>query len=314
MEEEYRRMQMEEYQRRKEEFDLAMKAQKEKEQKEAISKAMLQSMAAQGGMGKFQSPEIQGLLRPFAAAQGDPAMLEQGGLLAPQAAPRQPSENEMLYAIALQQGYRGTMLDFLKEKSGKENKPRIVEQGGIQYYADTGKPVLPGVTPPVDTGEKFTQEKALRGEIGDKTKSFTQIQESFGRIAATAQDPSPAGDMALIFNFMKMLDPGSTVREGEYANAQNAAGIPERIRGMFNRARDGESLTPAQRADFLRQSSNIYRDASAGYQSTLDYYKGLSGSYGVDPARVLTPPPRYQPDQLQAIIDEAAAYISGQRP
>jgi len=34
---------------------------------------------------------------------------------------------------------------------------------------------------------------------------------------------------------MKILDPGSVVREGEFATAQNSAGIPERIRAKYNR-------------------------------------------------------------------------------
>ena len=38
--------------------------------------------------------------------------------------------------------------------------------------------------------------------------------------------PDAAGDMALIFSYMKMLDPNSTVREGEYATAQDAGSIP----------------------------------------------------------------------------------------
>jgi hypothetical protein len=35
---------------------------------------------------------------------------------------------------------------------------------------------------------------------------------------------------------MKMLDPTSVVREGEFATAQNAASIPIKIVNMYNKA------------------------------------------------------------------------------
>ena len=82
-------------------------------------------------------------------------------------------------------------------------------------------------------------------------KPFQLQRDAFGRIQASASDPSPAGDLALIFNFMKVLDPGSTVREGEFATAQNSAGVPERIRNTANRVLRGERLGTAQRADSL---------------------------------------------------------------
>ena len=52
---------------------------------------------------------------------------------------------------------------------------------------------------------------------------------------------------------MKMLDPTSVVREGEFATAQNATGVPERIRNSFNKAMSGERLGQKQRTKFIRK-------------------------------------------------------------
>ena len=42
--------------------------------------------------------------------------------------------------------------------------------------------------------------------------------------------------MALIFGFMKTQDPTSTVREGEFATAENARGmVGPHVRRMYNR-------------------------------------------------------------------------------
>ncbi|MEM8882399.1 MAG: hypothetical protein AAGC82_17565, partial [Pseudomonadota bacterium] len=65
----------------------------------------------------------------------------------------------------------------------------------------------------------FSDRQGLRKEfIGQTTvKDFRKQAEAFGRIDASAFEPSPAGDLALIFNYMKVLDPGSVVRESEFA-------------------------------------------------------------------------------------------------
>lgn len=122
-------------------------------------------------------------------------------------------------------------------------------------------------------------------EAGDLRKEFSGIPAvrqfaeqagAFGRIEASASNPSAAGDLALIFNYMKVLDPGSTVREGEFANAQNAAGIPERIRALYNNAMQGTRLTETQRSDFLSRARNLYENAERSYMRTYNQYKDIA--------------------------------------
>lgn len=55
-----------------------------------------------------------------------------------------------------------------------------------------------------------------------------------------------AAQIGTIFSFMKMLDPSSTVREGEYATAQNTAGVSDQIRNAYNKVKDGSFLTDTQ--------------------------------------------------------------------
>jgi len=64
----------------------------------------------------------------------------------------------------------------------------------------------------------------------------------------------PSDDIALIFSFMKTLDPGSTVREGEFATASNAGGIPEQVVNTYNKALNGKFLTDEQRKNFVDTS------------------------------------------------------------
>lgn len=60
-----------------------------------------------------------------------------------------------------------------------------------------------------------------------------------------------AADIGMIFMFMKALDPTSVVREGEQATAQNATGVPDRIRNLYNNILSGNRLNATQRAEFF---------------------------------------------------------------
>ena len=58
--------------------------------------------------------------------------------------------------------------------------------------------------------DKFNQERALRNDFENSTEEFRGLTDAYGRILVAAEDKSGLGDMTIIFNYMKMLDPTST--------------------------------------------------------------------------------------------------------
>lgn len=130
-------------------------------------------------------------------------------------------------------------------------------------------------------------------------KNYRTIQTAYERIQNT-QDTA-VGDLSLIFAYMKMLDPESVVRETEFANAQNAAGVPDQVRNLWNRALNGERLNPNQRAQFRQQAQQLAIGARAGMMRTNEEFKLLAKEFGIDPALIFTeeadaPPPQGQVD------------------
>lgn len=108
---------------------------------------------------------------------------------------------------------------------------------------------------------KATEQKqvnALRKDVKDISKSFRLVEESFNRVERVGRKATPASDISLIFNFMKMNDPGSTVREGEFATAQNATGVPDRAINLYNNLLRGTRLSPDQRDDFISQAQGLF--------------------------------------------------------
>jgi hypothetical protein len=128
----------------------------------------------------------------------------------------------------------------------------------------------------------FDEASKLRGDFRADSKPFVTISESWKRLKSVADKPSAAGDLALLFNYMKILDPGSAVRESEFANAETAASIPERIRGAWQKVRTGERLDPEVRADFVAQARNQV-DAQRSLQSRLvEQYGAMAQRRGIN--------------------------------
>ena len=138
-----------------------------------------------------------------------------------------------------------------------------------------------------ETGVNFETEKKLRDEYVGQTKDFKTIQSAWRSIKTSGGEPSAAGDMSLIFGYMKLLDPGSTVREGEYANAQNAGGVPDRVVASYNKLINGQILSESQRKDFLGQAKKQYDSRLGEYSGLKKSYTELAKEYGLEPKRVV---------------------------
>jgi hypothetical protein len=123
-------------------------------------------------------------------------------------------------------------------------------------------------------------------------KAFTEVDGSFKKIESSATNDSPAGDLALITGFMKIIDPGSSVKEGEFANAENAGGVPDKLRARYNAIVNGERLSPAQRADFLKQAKALHDVHKKRYEDQAERYRTLAKRQGADPDDVVAMPSR----------------------
>lgn len=136
-------------------------------------------------------------------------------------------------------------------------------------------------------GDKSKAAEDLRKEFqGLQTYKNTQtVAETYRKIQNTAE--TGPGDMSLIFSYMKMLDPGSTVREGEYATAQNAGSVPQNIVAAYNRAVGGEKLAPEVRSQFRDQAKSVLKAQADRYEETATPYRRLAEQAGVSPADVV---------------------------
>jgi hypothetical protein len=175
-----------------------------------------------------------------------------------------------------------------KQKQQDRENQRADESLGLKREEVDIKRKEAGSTskdPEIKAATDLRKEFQGRPEI----KRFSEVSTAFDKVQKAADNPSAAGDMSLIYGYMKMLDPGSTVREGEFANAQNAAGIPDKVLNIYNKAATGERLNPEQRKQFIESAQQAYQAELNSRQAIESEFGSLAGRYKVDPNLIYTP-------------------------
>ena len=84
---------------------------------------------------------------------------------------------------------------------------------------------------------------------------------------------------------MKMLDPNSVVREGEFATAETAGGVPEFIWKTYNNLSRGEGrrLSGTTKADFLQIAAKMYVQRLKKYDAEWQTQSKIAGNlFGTD--------------------------------
>jgi hypothetical protein len=145
-------------------------------------------------------------------------------------------------------------------------------------------PLIPG------TGKAFAREKDLRATFTTEMKPFTDLAQAFRKVEAAALNPSAAGDISLVYGYMKILDPGSTVMQGEQATAANAGGVSDRVRAMYNKALTGETLADNVRQDFYAQSRNLIESQRPLQQDISERYGLIATQNKLDPNQIVFDP------------------------
>ena len=139
-----------------------------------------------------------------------------------------------------------------------------------------------------DPKEIAEQEDKLRKEFAVENANFTKTQTAVRKIQSASD--TGEGDLSLIFNFMKALDPGSVVRESEFALAETTAGIPQRILNMRNKALSGDRLGQVQRSNMKTEAHKLLAAADVRNKELIKGFNVIIKNRGFNPDNVFLIP------------------------
>jgi hypothetical protein len=172
----------------------------------------------------------------------------------PESAPSAVKE----YEYAKGQGYQGSFQQFQTEmkRAGASN-----------------------VNVPINMGQKgFDNTLKLRGDFRSEPiyKAQQEMETSYAQIREGLNKASPAGDLAGATKIMKLLDPGSVVRESELGMAMAASGALDRLSHYATNVINGTKLTPDQRKDFQSLADALYSESVKQYNAKRGEYAGIA--------------------------------------
>jgi len=145
----------------------------------------------------------------------------------------------------------------------------------------------------VDTGQKGFENKmsAKKTFMSEPIyKDYNDMKASYGQVISALDQGSPIGDVAGATKIMKLLDPGSVVRETELGIAMAASGRMDRLKYYFDNWASGNKLTPTQRNDFKQLSNELYAAAGQAYNQKRAEYLDFGSSTGVELDKALGAP------------------------
>jgi hypothetical protein len=156
----------------------------------------------------------------------------------------------------------------------------------------------------------FQREHQLRGDYTKVTKDITDAQRAAQQIMsivpAQVAKMNAQDQQALIFSFMRMLDPGSVVREAEYASAAKARGVLDTIGNYGTQLQTGKPLTPTQVANMVNLGRTLMESSGQLKQDINTQFEGTARGWGVDPRNFVTGATLRTPDRSQPAPNRAS--------
>ena len=171
------------------------------------------------------------------------------------------------YELARSQGYTGSYMDY----------QTALKKAGASSVS-------------VNTGQKgFDNTLKLRGDFRSEPiyKAHQEVQSAYAQIQQSLKMASPVGDLAGATKIMKLLDPGSVVRESELGMAMAASGAMDRLTNYAGNVINGTKLTPTQRKDFQTLADALYKESANQYNSKRTEYQGIADRNGLNVQDVL---------------------------
>lgn len=124
----------------------------------------------------------------------------------------------------------------------------------------------------------------LRKEI-NADKAVVKYRKASAELASLkelAKTSTGANDMALVFAFMKAMDPESVVRESEYSAAAATGRPDERMMGLVSRYWTGGPLVAGQRKAFIKAAGAAQSGHKQAYDASMKTYRHVAKKGGFD--------------------------------
>lgn len=193
------------------------------------------------------------------------------------------------------QGYGAGQDRALKEAQRKAaaEKAAFDRRMAIAEYGQKEREIGGKVSKEAKTIDQkvIDREISMAKDFRSESKNFRESMLNLDKITANATTKRPTGatDIAMIFNFMKALDPGSVVRGEEYESAAGAGSLLDSLGQSYNRllAGEDEKLPDQVRKDFYQTALETFEPYVASQLRTEDLISEQAKALGMNPKNII---------------------------
>ncbi len=160
-------------------------------------------------------------------------------------------------------------------------------------------------------------------EGSQAAKDMQSVAQSMAKIQSGVSKPNPTDDIATVYNIVKMLDPGSVVREGEIDILRAAQGPAAKYASMWNNLISQQGvLSPEMRSQIYDSAVKQFNATKEAYDNSAQFYRERAAAYGLNPQLVVRDygqfadkfkPKEVAPKQGEAVASEKPQFKVGEK-
>ena len=209
------------------------------------------------------------------------------------------------YNFAQSQGFKGTFQDFELAKRAASAPKLAVDLKDPTAIAKAQADILKDWRGVVKDGGAM--------EVADRFKAAKAA-------VAEGNAGNKAADGALIYAIGKIYDPSGAVQEGDKATILGNRSIPQSIQAYAQRALNGQSLLPEERAGLLAVASKVVESKARNLEAQKAPYANISQHLGGNGTLLLNPladaltAPVERPVNMPSLADIQAEIARRRKP
>ena len=307
------------------------------------------------GLGNFAQENLdrvgdfaQQSVQPGVDAQGEPIMVDgvqqQQGFLRPLIDYAKSPEGAQMLADVARLGFAATRKDPIVGGTIAQGLTDELAQRPIQA-AQKEKEIAEQLKLTKDEENRLMDlEDKYRKEINSNQiiKDTGAVNSAVGRMTSVwsnylnnknntdkkiREDSKNALDQALVITFNKMMDPGSVVRESEFARTPQGQALVDRFLGYKDKLREGGvGLTDRNREEIINVAKLLQKGQIDEANKVLDKYEKLANRRGLNSENIFTryayepyertyfdkePEPIKEPAISQKLLNKGVDYLKG---
>jgi hypothetical protein len=136
-----------------------------------------------------------------------------------------------------------------------------------------------GLKPEVD----LDKLRLWRGDVQKEVAPYQSASSAAQQLQVFMENPGAFGDIGVVYNLVKSLDPTSVVREGEVGLMQSAMPLYDKLIVGIKKIQEGGAIGPALKENIVANMAELMKLYEKQAGSKMGYWREFSSRHGIDP-------------------------------